>query len=179
MNGRNNNSKVEPMNLTCPLCGSDRVNTRFEEKSFRHGSGESAPILCATIPVHECRDCGFEFTTSEAHMKCHEAVCRYLGVMTPSEIRDIRQKLNLTQAQFADLTGIAIASINSWEQGKRIQSNALDNFIFLLGSADSSLEALLSRDQQSSNFVRLFSEKFVCLDEHDLSLMNQANAFAL
>jgi putative transcriptional regulator len=39
--------------------------------------------------------------------------------MTPEQIKQIRQKLNLTQKEFARLIGCPVATLQSWEQDKR------------------------------------------------------------
>jgi len=39
--------------------------------------------------------------------------------MTPSQIRSIRTRLRLTQAEFADFLCTSVSSIRSWEQGFR------------------------------------------------------------
>lgn len=40
------------------------------------------------------------------------------------EIRDARQAAGLTQEQLADLAGVSVASVRSWEQGLRAPRNS-------------------------------------------------------
>ena len=56
----------------------------------------------------------------------HNAVCHYLGRLTPDEIVALRKRLGLTQAGLAEKTGIGIASIKRWENGTVIQNASLD-----------------------------------------------------
>jgi putative transcriptional regulator len=38
--------------------------------------------------------------------------------VTPVNIKTLRKKLNYSQAQFADIIGIPIATLRNWEQGR-------------------------------------------------------------
>ena len=40
------------------------------------------------------------------------------------EIRAARQAAGLTQEQLADLAGVSVASVRSWEQGLRVPANS-------------------------------------------------------
>jgi DNA-binding transcriptional regulator YiaG len=39
--------------------------------------------------------------------------------MTPEQIKEVRQKLDLTQKKFADLIGCPLKTLKNWEQGRR------------------------------------------------------------
>jgi len=43
----------------------------------------------------------------------------YYKVFTPDEIKDMRNKQNLSQEKFADLLGISVITLRMWEQGRR------------------------------------------------------------
>lgn len=57
--------------------------------------------------------------------------------MTPTEIRDIRQRLGLTQQQFAEALGYegpnANRLVRRWELGERTPNKRLQNLIRALG----------------------------------------------
>jgi DNA-binding transcriptional regulator YiaG len=38
--------------------------------------------------------------------------------MEPSRIRDLRQRLRLTQEDFAHMIGVTFSTVNRWENGK-------------------------------------------------------------
>ncbi|MCC6697362.1 MAG: helix-turn-helix domain-containing protein [Candidatus Hydrogenedentes bacterium] len=40
-------------------------------------------------------------------------------VFKPADIRGIRERLDLSQAQFALLIGISVSTLQNWEQGRR------------------------------------------------------------
>jgi len=118
--------------VACPQCGQERITTRTETQRFQFGRGEDAVELFADVPVRACGNCGFEFTDGEAEDTRHEAVCRHLGVLTPREILDLRQKYGLSRAEFAGLTRFGEASLARWETGALIQNPANDQLMYLL-----------------------------------------------
>ena len=128
----------------CASCGSGRVVTRKEIMRFPHRTQNTKVELQACVTVYKCRDCNFEYTDREADELCHDAVCRYRNVMTPSEIRRIRKNLNISANELSRRTGIGVASINRWENGALIQSAAMDGFLYLLGNP-ANMEALIAR----------------------------------
>ena len=118
--------------LTCPLCGNTGITTSWNPDVFNYGSGESTVELTVDVPVRRCEDCDFEYLDDEAERLKHEAVCRHLGVLSPDEIRSIRKGFGMTQADFAQVTGIGVASLNRWENGLTIQTHAYDRYLRLL-----------------------------------------------
>ncbi len=76
----------------CPNCGSMNVSTGAEIERFLYGKGEDAVELSATVPVHTCQDCGFQFTDACGDDAKQEAICRHLGVHAPKEIVGLRTR---------------------------------------------------------------------------------------
>ena len=58
----------------------------------------------------------------------------------PVKVTRIREKLGLTQGQFADMLCISLATLRNWEQGRTFPEGAA---IALLRVADSKPEAVL------------------------------------
>ena len=130
------NTKNEKWKLTkgkkCGSCGSRRVQTSKQIKVFNYGTLDKPVELRAEVPVYRCADCEFMYTDREASELCHDAVCRYRNVMTPKEVREVRNSYNQSVEEFSKQTGIGAASINRWEKGALIQNKAMDNYLFLL-----------------------------------------------
>jgi putative zinc finger/helix-turn-helix YgiT family protein len=119
--------------LSCPECESTKVVTEVVDHRFAYGQEDSAVELSARIPVRRCEECGDEFLDDEAEDLMHEAICRHLRVMTPSEVRAIRgQSGTLSRAEFARVTRLGEATIGRWERGQLIQNAAYDQFLHLL-----------------------------------------------
>lgn len=111
---------------TCLMCGSDAVSTTWVNHEFDYKSAEGMVVLSANVPVIECGTCGEQYFAQGAEEIRHEAVCEFLGRLTPKAIVELRKKLGMSQAQLAEHTGIGIASIKRWETGVLIQSAAMD-----------------------------------------------------
>ena len=119
----------------CPQCGS-AVDTEMFQHTFRYGNGQSAADIAVLLPLRRCAQCDFEYLDHEGERVKHEALCRHLGVLTPSEIRGVRERRGLTRAEFAELTGLGVASLNRWENGTSVQSVANDRYLRLLDLPD-------------------------------------------
>lgn len=150
--GEDMNSEIPRTNdvdvaMTCFECGSNNVERAVRRQVFEYG--EPVVQLFAEMPVYTCRSCDFQFAGPEAEEARHEAVCRHLGVFTPSEIIAIRERTGLSRAQFAEQTGIGIASLKRWESGAVIQNVANNNLIYLMSFRDN-LDRLKQRIDQSS-----------------------------
>ncbi len=48
-----------------------------------------------------------------------EAKASRTFVFQPEEVRAIREKLDKSQAQFAQMIGVSVATLQNWEQGRR------------------------------------------------------------
>jgi putative zinc finger/helix-turn-helix YgiT family protein len=134
----------------CLECGSTALEERFDEETFEYGGREKPFTVTARIPSLLCTACGVRFYNDAAVWARHEAACRHLGVMTPDEIRALREGYGLTQEEFAGLTGLGVASLGRWERGAGIQNEGYDALLHLLSFSDNA-ERLRRRKQQQAN----------------------------
>ena len=118
--------------LTCPLCGRPEITTLWNTLVFNYGPEESTVELTVYVPVRRCENCDFEYLDEEAERLKHEAVCRHLGVLSPAEVRRIREGFDMTRAKLAQLTGLGEATLNRWENGLSVQTHAYDRYLRLL-----------------------------------------------
>ncbi|MBE7635471.1 type II toxin-antitoxin system MqsA family antitoxin [Sneathiella sp. P13V-1] len=116
--------------ICCPLCENENLTSTFQSEDIQYGS--SGKSVTVDIPVFICPSCSFVFSGEEAETVIHDAICKDMGVLTPSEITEIRRKLGLSQEKFAELTKIGVASIKRWESGKTIQDASKDTYLRLL-----------------------------------------------
>lgn len=91
----------------------------------------------------QCDHCGYqtilnsqsgEFTraVSDAYRIAH-------GLLTGSEMWELRTRLGLNQVEFADYLGVGRASVKRWEGGQ-IQDKAMDNLIRLKAQPEQALQ---------------------------------------
>jgi len=135
MNDKSNQKKNKSEDSTefvCGECGGKKIETVQEIYKFPYGVGTDAVELSCKVPVRHCVNCGFNFIDGEAEDLCHEEICKYLGVMAPEEIRNIRESKGLSQAEFCRITKLGEATMSRWERGVLIQNAAYDNYMFLL-----------------------------------------------
>lgn len=153
--------------VKCGICGSGDLTSRKEIDEFEYGIKENSVTLQTSVDVYHCEDCQFDFTGPSAELARHEAVCRHLDVMTPSEVKDIRGKYCMSRASFALLTGLGEASIGRWEAGSHIQNRGYDNFLFLL-RFEENLERINARSDsfavEDDSMVESAPGEFRCLE---------------
>lgn len=118
--------------LICPQCGAESITTLWHHDTFNYGSGDTAATLHVDLPVRRCEACDFEFLDHEGELLRHEAVCRHLGVLTPTEVQAIRKRHGMTRAAFAQVTGLGAATLNRWENGAVVQNLANDRYLRLI-----------------------------------------------
>ena len=73
------------------------------------------------------RDIGREILEGIREIKAYKAgeiELRTRELKEPSSPREIRLKLELSQAAFAGLMGVSLRTVQDWEQGRRLPSGA-------------------------------------------------------
>jgi|GEM_PF-1955238 len=90
-----------------------------------NGSGEAERI---PVEVELVWDDELEewLLTPEAHEKLEATKARYLGLLLPDEIRNLRKRLGLTQSQICELLQIGEKTWTRWETGRERPSRALN-----------------------------------------------------
>ena len=114
---------------TCIVCESGNATRSLQIQEFEYGTGKSAALLHARVPVWTCADCGLQYVDHDGEIAQHAAVCRHLGRLAPGEIKAIRMSAQLSQAAFATAIGAGKASVVRWESGRLIQNRSMDHAI--------------------------------------------------
>lgn len=121
--------------IVCPVCGKGVLESRTLTERFDYGEGEEkVPVVAENVPIRVCSHCQETFSGPEAARIRYLAICRALGLLTPDEIRTIRERFGPSQADFARLTGIGEATISRWERGRLLQNKAMDRYVRLLAA---------------------------------------------
>ena len=114
-------------------CQHKKLERRVIDEEFDYGlDDERIRIAAKGVPVMACASCGEAFYGPEAEQAHHRAICAALGLLTPEEIKAIRERLGMTQEAFAKLTGIGVATLSRWERGQMMQSRAMDRYLKLI-----------------------------------------------
>lgn len=138
----------------CPRCRG-QVKTSWQPHTFRYGAGDEAEDLEMRVPVRRCVRCDIEFLDHEAERLEHDAVCSYLGVLAPEEIRRLRVRHGLSRSEFAEITGLEEESLRRWEDGTHIQPPDHDRYLRVLADPEvlAKLRLTTQGTTQSTNEV--------------------------
>ena len=164
--------------LVCPLCDSESLDTFLHPDAFRYGSGDSAVTLRVNnLPVRHCTACDLEFIDHEGERLRHEAVCRHLGVLTPAEVREIRERYGMTKVAFAEVTGLGPATLGRWETGALIQNRANDFYLRLvrIPSVMRNLQHFSARGSESTRKADVSGRAFQELNLNERVLREHAS----
>ena len=138
-----NESSNHETNETCPACGVGHLVAERTTSSFDYEhEGATLKIHVEDVPVRRCTRCTEVFSGPEASRLEHDAICRAVGMLTPTEIRRVRERFSASQADFSCLTGIGEATLSRWERGRLIQNKAMDLYLRLLESDPENVERL-------------------------------------
>jgi len=127
------------------MCGIGRLHPKVQSERFPYeDDGAEVMVVAEDVPVESCDNpkCAEEFSGPVAASIRHHAICRALGLLTPAEIRAIRERLGMTQEQFTKLTRIGEATICRWERGRLLQNPAMDRYLRLVALSEDNVRFL-------------------------------------
>ncbi|MBL0039623.1 MAG: type II toxin-antitoxin system MqsA family antitoxin [Xanthomonadales bacterium] len=118
------------MPLTCTECGIGTLSASTWEGDFRHGE---ATVRVTNLECFRCDACGadpvFAHQIRRNQLKIADAKRTADGLLTGAEIRAIRERLDLTQAQASEVFGGGANAFSKYERGDVTQSVAMDRLI--------------------------------------------------
>jgi DNA-binding transcriptional regulator YiaG len=91
-------------------------------------------VVNIQVPVAIDPDTGEELITKEGCELIDDTKARYMGLLSPTEIRNLRKRLALTQRQISDLLEAGEKSWTRWETGKGRPSRMVNLLLRLLNS---------------------------------------------
>ena len=125
----------------CPACRTPNPwQSMSSKKTFRYKEQE---FTLRDAEYSECRVCGFDVVLppqkrrNEARVRDEHR--RIDGLLTGKQIRDIRKRLQLTQAEAASLMGGGANAFSKYERGEVIQSAAMNTLLLLLDAMPDAL----------------------------------------
>ena len=124
-------------------CSHRTLEPRIIRDEFDYGPDDDrVKIVIEAVQVLVCAACGEVFYGPEAEKAHHLAICKAYYLLIPEEIKTIRERLGKTQEEFAALTGIGVATLSRWEQGRLIQTRAHDNYLRILDALPEAVRLL-------------------------------------
>jgi len=165
------------MKIYCPVCNYEDGFEIIEKNTTIVVRGEPTKV---NISYHKCGKCGEEFLVNDLDddplAKAFAAYREKHKLLKPNEIRQFREGYSLTQAEFAKLLGLGVATISRYESGK-LQEESHDTLIKLAMDSEcfrnivSNSEGVLNEkkkqrileqdsDQIADNFKRFITINF-------------------
>jgi putative zinc finger/helix-turn-helix YgiT family protein len=155
----------------CPNCGGADFTSEIVDQSFEYGIGEDKISLNARFPVWRCRACEFSMAGEEAEAARTNSICNHLGLLSPTQIFELRKSFGLSQQAFSQLTDIGEATIKRWEQGTYLQTKAHDNFLRLISDSDGLVKLQrIQREREAKQLgskVAMIAARFRCIRRED------------
>ena len=155
----------------CPRCEGP-ATTSIEDDTVEFGDIE----IAFTMPVRACSNCDIQFVDNVGARIETEAIYRYHGLLTPWEIRSLRERRSLSRAAFAEITGLGEATIKRWERGAIAQNRANDRYLRLLNN--DSCWAVLQRTvalKRQPDHGRVVTGPWRRLDEESIKELQEQN----
>lgn len=126
----------------CPTCG-----TVMDRKCGPYKlSVNGERVRVKSMPHWKCPKCGESmFSVKDALQHMPEAIAAYRGkydLLSADEIRGIRDKFGLTQAELSDLLQLGANTISRWESGRNVQSAAMDKLLRIIRDLPGTIEYL-------------------------------------
>lgn len=110
-----------------PLFANCEKVTKAVEVSIPTMEGDSiAETIQVEVEVWHNPNTGEVFLDGHARAKLEAAKARHLGLLTAEQIKELRQYLQLTQRELADLLQIGEKSWTRWETGRERPSRSLN-----------------------------------------------------
>jgi DNA-binding transcriptional regulator YiaG len=112
----------------------------------------------AHVPVTVDPDTGEELLTEEAIGMIDDTKARYMGLLLPDEIKEMRERLGLTQKRMSVLLQAGEKSYTRWESGRARPSRMVNVLLRLLYDGKVFVSDLITQREQGVNW----RDKVVC-----------------
>jgi putative zinc finger/helix-turn-helix YgiT family protein len=136
----------------CVVCGNER---QFEHRQQRTEFDVRGQAIVFDVPVKACMTCG-TMETEDGVDPAEMAFALFReehDLLTPEEIKGVRDCYRLSQRSFADLLGMSEATINRYENGG-LQDEAHDTAIRACRNAEVMCDLLQRHGSRLSNWQR-------------------------
>ena len=131
----------------CSLCGKGYITPRTESTVTKY-RGQQGTV---TLHFAECDTCGSEIVGDAESRANKRAVLGFKktvdGLLTGEEIRAIRDKYQITQAQAAKLFGGGPVAFSKYENDDVAHSDAMDTLLRLVRRSEESFWELVEEKQ--------------------------------
>ena len=142
--------------MTAPVAGWERTVSR-EPVYIPTASGENvSETLWVDVPAWRDPESGVIYLDEEGREKLEAVKARYLGLLSPRQLRELRDTIGLTQQGMAGLLQLGRKSWTRWESGRERPSRSMNVLLCALydGRIDVNYLKTLSDPTLRSQFKR-------------------------
>ena len=126
----------------CPACGTMMVEKRGTLRLPVNGEDIAVPSA-AHLRCPKCGEVVLRFQESKRLGEDAFAIYRKRhGLLSADEIRAIRERFSLTQADLARLLRLGSNTVSRWESGRNVQTAAMDILLRLIRDLPGSIDYL-------------------------------------
>ncbi|HEV3191581.1 MAG TPA: type II toxin-antitoxin system MqsA family antitoxin [Polyangiaceae bacterium] len=126
----------------CPKCGTTMIERRGTLRLPVNGEEISVPSA-AHLSCPKCGEVVLRFQDSKRLGEDAIAIYRKKhGLLSADEIRSIRERFNLTQAELALLLRLGANTVSRWESGRNVQTAAMDILLRMIRDLPGSIDYL-------------------------------------
>jgi len=132
----------------CPICGTGTLENKLVTETFEY-KGQTFEV--PNYSVWECCQCHESFVSSKESKSTGRLIRDFHrkvdGLLSASEIKEIRLRLGYNQDALSDLLGGGAKSFNRYENSEVIQSQIMDNLLRALDASHAALEAIVNKNK--------------------------------
>lgn len=145
----------------CPLCGEKTFTEMHGE--FRMDPPPNIPggtIVIRDASWQHCESCGEDILSHELDEAIDSERYRRLGLLSPEDIRRVREKTGLSAVDMSHVLGVGEKTYTRWENGHSLQTKASDTLIRLI-DRNAEMFALVDAEREPGRdalITRYFAE---------------------
>lgn len=177
-------SSVTPEEITdmkaqkCPMCDKGSLKKEIVTELFEY---KGKTIEIPDYIKYRCDVCGEAIVDNNTIRKSGKILKEFKrrvdGLLTAEQIKAIRLKLGLTQAELAEIVGGGAKSLARYESGKVCQSRGMDNLLRILDAYPHTLNLIHKKENPGGSSMG----QVVHMDDHKArkayTMKTEANEF--
>lgn len=126
----------------CPACGTTMIEKRGTLRLPVNGEDIAVPSA-AHLSCPKCGEAVLRF--QDSRRLGEDAIALYRkkhGLLSADDIRALRERFNLNQADLARLLRLGANTVSRWESGRNVQTAAMDMLLRLIRDLPGSIDYL-------------------------------------
>jgi DNA-binding transcriptional regulator YiaG len=128
-----------------------KIENRTFDVSIPTADGENiAELISIEIPMEWDAEIQEWLMTEEGLQKVEETKARHMGLMLPSEIHALRQRLNLSQKEISEALQIGEKTWSPWENGRLRPSRSINLLLRALNDGKITIDYLKTAARSSA-----------------------------